>query len=298
MRVVDEQMVDLDEQMTSLDDFVTRARSQNATHHDQDAFSLSGLSATVQDSYGSINSHFKDTLSRIRELEAQVGEETVTTANILVPLSENICTPLSMLREDILATKLQEYQPTGSTPQKVAYRYPTDLPHTKSHSTLINELHGSSSPSKASIAGGVFADADSTLSESHSSSRPNSSESPTSRQPLSMSLREVHPNVNTTTSLTLDAYTDTANTIHGFSASVGPGTMTATAFDNDNTLPMYKKSRITRAKIGKKASSAPPAGGRENMPPPPLPVVDDVEYGLDGEVFPQSASRRKSPRLH
>lgn len=283
--------------MTSLDDFVTHARSQNAAHHDQHALSFNNLSGAVEASYGSISSHFKDTFARVQELETEMATKTTTAADALEPLSENVCRPLSVLREDTLSTKLQEYQPTGSTPQKTVYEYPTDLPHTKSHSALINELHGSSSPSKSSSTGGIFADADSTLSENRSPSRPTSSDSPSSRQPLSMSLREVHPNVNNTTSLALDAHVGAANTVHGFSASVGPGTFNAASFDNDNTLPLSKKSKTGRAKIGK-ASSAPPAEGRENMPPPPLQTLGGVGFGGNVETFAQSASRRKSPRLH
>ncbi|KAK6070419.1 kinesin related protein 2 [Seiridium cupressi] len=300
VRVVDEQMKDLDEQMTSLDDFVTRARSQNGAHHDQYVGSFHELSGNVEDSYSNIDSHFKETFSRVQALESAMEAATETVVDALEPLGENVCQPLSDLREEIAATKLQEYQPTGSTPQKVAYEYPTDLPQTKSHSALINELHGTSSPSKASCSGGIFADADPMLSENRSPSRPLSSDSLStlsSRQPLSMSLREVHPNVNLTTTSVFDPQATVANTMHGFSASVGPGTLDAAALENDNTLPLFKKSKTTRTKTGIKAGSAPPAEGRENMPPS-LRALGSGAAGTSSEIFAQSASRRKSPRLH
>jgi kinesin family protein 11 len=50
VRIVDEQMKDIETQMSALDDFVTRARSQNAQHHDSHAQSLQKLSATVKSS--------------------------------------------------------------------------------------------------------------------------------------------------------------------------------------------------------------------------------------------------------
>lgn len=300
VRVVDEQMRDLDEQMTSLDDFVTHARSQNAAHHDEHVASFTGLSETVEGSYGSIQSHFKETFSRVEDLGADMEETIGAAEDALEPLDENVCGPLVALREDISATKLQEYQPTGSTPQKMVYEYPTNLPHTKSHSALINELHGgSSSPSKSSIvsSGGVFADADITMTtEDRSPSRPASSESLDSRQPLSMSLREVHPNVNGVTGSGFDQHANSVDSAQVFSASVGPGTMSAPPSGDDATPPLLKKSRIMRtANLGKRSGSALPAEGRENLPPSMQLGGDGAS--MTGETFAQSASRRKSPRL-
>ncbi|KAI1865085.1 hypothetical protein JX265_008132 [Neoarthrinium moseri] len=297
VRVVDEQMKDLDDQMTSLDDFVTRARSQNAEHHDQHSEALDNLSGTVEDSYGSINAHFRETFSRVEGLGAEMDTLTTRTTDALGPLPENICRPLAGLREEISATTLREYQPTGNTPQKMEYEYPTDLPHTKAHSALIAELHGTASPSKISSTGGVFADADASLSENRSPSRPTSSDSHSllsERNPLTMSLREVHPNVNSSTSLIFDPLAGSANTIHGFSASVGPGTFSARAMEEDNTMPLFKKSRTTRSKNGTKAGAA--AEGRENIPPPMKVLGGGI--GKGGEIFAQSSSRRKSPRLN
>jgi kinesin family member 11 len=297
IRVVDEQMRDLNAQMTSLDDFLARARSQNAAHHDEHVGSFAKLSGTIEDSYSTIRSHSKDTFSRVQSLESEMALSTGSAAESLKPLGENICRPLASLRQEISSTKFQEYQPTGSTPQKMVYEYPTNLPHTKSHSALINELNGGSSPSKSSSTGAVFADADTILGENRSPSRPPSSESLASRQALSMSLREVHPNVNGATTLGFDPQAKSAHTAHGFSASVGPGTLCAATLDNDNTLPLFKKSRTTRANFGKKAGSAPPAEGRENLPLA-LQIFENGGSGATGEVFAQSVSRRKSPRLH
>ncbi|KAF7537095.1 hypothetical protein G7054_g3955 [Neopestalotiopsis clavispora] len=284
VRVVDEQMRDLDVQMTALDDFVTRARSQNAAHHGEHVASFTKLSGTVEGSYGNIQSHFKDTFSRVEDLGAEMETTIDAAMDGLEPLDETVCQPLATLREEISTTNLQEYIPTGSTPQKLVYDYPTSLPHTKSHSALINELHGGSTPSKSSITGhgGVFADADMTVTEDQSPSRPDSSESPAPQQPLSMSLREVHPNVG------FEQLTSPVGTTQGFSASIGPGVISTTASDIDSTPPLHKKSKIMRtANLGKRTGAVMPAEGRENIPP--------VEGA--GEIFAQSASRRKSPRL-
>ncbi|KAL7620208.1 Kinesin- motor protein [Parahypoxylon ruwenzoriense] len=292
VRVVDEQMKDLDEQMISLDDFVARARSQNALHHDQHSNSVLNLSGTIQNSYASINKHFKTTCSRVQDLGSEMDTDIITAQNSLEPLPEYLCQPLSDLREDINNTVIQEYQPTGETPQKRNYEYPTQLPHTEAHDTLLRRLNSEATPSKKAK---VFSDADPALLENRSPSRRLASDNAFAlpdrdHNPLSMSLREVHPNLNATGPLNFDARTN--DTIHGFSASVGPGMMLGTAAnaDGDLTMPLIKKSRTTRSKAGKKVTSV---DGRENLPP-----LSSILPGGGREIFSQSVSRRKSPRLN
>ncbi|KAI1774549.1 kinesin-domain-containing protein [Hypoxylon cercidicola] len=291
VRVVDEQMKDLHQQMTSLDDFVTRARSQNTQHHNQHSNSMTSLSSTVEGSYANIADHFKTTCSRVQNLGSEMDTDIVNAQDSLESLSEGLCEPLSALREDVNSTVLQEYQPTGDTPQKILYHYPTELPQTEPHEALLRKLNGELSPSKSK----VFSDTDLTLSENRSPSRPFASEhtfplSDREHAPLSMSLRELHPNTNATNMLSLDPRANT--TIHGFSASVGPGMMDAAGnIEGDFTMPLLKKSRTTRSsKASKKSTSA---EGRENMPP-----LSSMIPGGGREVFSQSIARRKSPRLN
>jgi kinesin family member 11 len=291
-------MEDLDEQMTSLDDFVTRARSQNAEHHDQHAASLTTLSDTVESSYAKVGSHFKDTFARVENLRSSMDQATTEARDALEPLAGDLCQPLAELRDEVNATSLQEYQPTGDTPRKMIYDYPTDMPHTKPHTKLVDELNGVPSPSKMMSKGAIFADADPDLKENRSPTRAHSTGGSifplTDRNTLSMSLREVHPNVNSsTTSLLVDPQANTANTIHGFSVSIGPGTLAMTDAA-DNTMPLFKKSRTTKLPRGDKKVPTTTADGRENMPP--MQVVGGAHRA--GEVFAQSVTRRKSPRLN
>ncbi|KAK7756933.1 Kinesin-related motor protein [Diatrype stigma] len=339
VRVVDEQMKDLHQKMTSLDDFVARARSQNAQHHESHAASLQSLSGTVEGSYASIGHHFRTTCTRVQDLGAQMAQDTGAARGALEPLPEHLCRPLANLRDDIAATVLQEYQATGDTPRKVDYQFPTELPRTQPHERLVAKFHGMPSPTKrhttAAASTAVFADADPTLKENRSPSRPYSSDYALPgadgdhrdpHNPLSMSLREVNPNVhatNTTTTttthnaaLSLDPRANA--TIHGFSnsssshhllgGSGGPtsapaaagagssGLSTASTDGGDLTLPLFKKSRTTAsraAKGGRRVTSSTAAEGREN-----IPLFASVVPGAGPEVFSQSISRRKSPRLN
>ncbi|KAI0190882.1 kinesin motor domain-containing protein [Xylaria flabelliformis] len=283
VRVVDEQMRDLDEQMTSLDDFVARARSQNAQHNDQHTESLRDLSSTVEDSYGNVADHFLTTCSRVEELGSEMDTDVRTAEEALEPLLANVCQPLANLREDISNTVIQEYQPTGDTPQKSTYEYPTELPRTRAHASLIAKFNGQPSPSKAA----VFADADTTLLENRSPSRPVSSDSlaplaDRGRNLLTRGLQELHPNVNN-------------NVISSFTqrASVGPGSLMGAEDDipEDMTMPLVKKSRTTRG--GRASRSTLNIEGRENLPP-----LATIVPGGGKEIFSQSITRRKSPRLN
>lgn len=270
IRVVDEQMKDLAMQMTALDDFVTRARSENAGHHAQHEASVAKLSDTVDSSFSNISSHYKDTFDRVHDLGEKMGSEIENLQEDLQPLDDSLCQPLSKLREDISNTALREYEPTGETPKRVQYQYPTELPRTAPHDILIAGIPDAPSqtpsrptatPSKATPAHSIFNDLD-TSEGAKSPSRPASSDSATN--PLSQSLREVNANL-TTSGLIFDP-----------SAS----TMSAVPPTDDNTVPLVKKST---SRIPSKQIKKVHLDGVENMPP---------------SEFSQSARRRKSPRLH
>lgn len=262
VRVVNEQLRDLDVQMKDLDDFVTHARSHNSQHHAQHDESLQQLSTTVETSFGNISADSKATYERVKDLGDAMDADTMKLREHLDPIEEDFRQPLATLREDISSTILREYEPTGDTPAKIQYQYPTELPRTAAHQTLIGSVPDVPSPSKATQP--IFNDFD-TSDRARSPSRPTSSGLGLERNPLSMSLREVNPNL-TTGSLMFDP-----------SAS----TMSVMSTLNENTVPLFKKS-TSRHKHGK-TKGAVVLGGRENVPP---------------TEFSQSVSKRKSPRLN
>ncbi|KAF3358970.1 Acetoacetyl-CoA synthetase [Verticillium dahliae VDG1] len=142
MRVVDEQLENLDVQMRALDDFVTHARDENASHHEKHAESVQKLSETVGQSFEEIASHCATTFDRVQDLGSKLESRTEEARQGLAPIGEDICQPLAALRDEISTTVIQEYQPTGDTPMKMHYQFPTDLPKTKAHEKLLNDLHG------------------------------------------------------------------------------------------------------------------------------------------------------------
>ncbi|CAN8101580.1 unnamed protein product [Discula destructiva] len=275
VRVVDEQMKDLEVQMTDLDDFVTRARSENAEHHSRHSESMTKLSSTVCTSFSNISSHYEDTVSRVQGLGSDMETNVEQLQDDLQPLDDTLCQPLGKLRQDIESTNLREYQPTGETPEKVQYQYPTQLPRTRSHDALVASLHGGpvapspsrpiATPSKRTPATQVFNDLDGS-ERARSPTRPSSSDS-AARNPLSSSLRDLSANVISTSSLLFDPSASTLSLMH-------PSVV------DENTVSIVKKhtSRIP----GKGPSKKMRLEGVENLPPNELR---------------ESESRRKSPRL-
>ncbi|KAK4241842.1 kinesin-like protein bimC [Achaetomium macrosporum] len=266
VRVVEEQMHDLDVQMQDLDKFVSRAKSHNATLHERHAASVQSLDATVQQSFSNISGHFKETFDRVQNLGEEMDTDAKKLQGALKPLDENICQPLAELRDDIQNTNMREYEPTGETPERVQYQYPTQLPRTGAHENLIAAMRDCSpTPCKPST---PVVLPDINLTPARSPTRPSSSDSHDSEGgksvlSMSMSLREVNPNLTTGQVL----------------CDPSPPVFSPPPTGNNPALKPNTRSRVSR--LSKKVVSA-VAEGPENVPPPAL----------------RSSTRRKSPRLH
>ncbi|PHH87342.1 hypothetical protein CDD83_8994 [Cordyceps sp. RAO-2017] len=302
VRVVDEQIEDLDTQMEALDDFVARARSENACQHEKNAHSVQALSNTVERSFANISAHFKTTFDRVRNLGEEMELDASDMMDILEPLEAQLCQPLANLREGIASTALHEYQPTGQTPQKVLYTYPTKLPRTQPRDLLVvsktdgaltaedaqggeegrlkdeggeedgDEMKAETERDDADDDGNdgnslVFPDLDlgggrkMSLPAATQARRPSLAGSLDQRNRLSVSLREVSPNLATGPLGLLDARASIAS------------------------MPAEGVMAMLRKQQPKKQGGVVVAEGRENLPP-------------TAEAFPQGLGRRKSPRLN
>ncbi|UPK91320.1 hypothetical protein LCI18_002255 [Fusarium solani-melongenae] len=68
MRVVKEQVKELDIEMEALDSFIARARSEQASHHERHTDSVRSLSATVEHSFNNTSPYFKMASQRVEGL--------------------------------------------------------------------------------------------------------------------------------------------------------------------------------------------------------------------------------------
>ncbi|RGP76228.1 kinesin family member 11 [Fusarium longipes] len=277
VRVVDEQIKDLDVQMEALDDFVTRARTENGRHHETQNQSVKALSNTVEESFGNISAHLKSTSDRVKNLGEEMEIDLGELQDGLKPLKDQLGQPLANLREDITSAALQEYQPTGETPAKVQYHYPTDLPRTEDHDLIISRIDEVITPTKdressdkdATI---VFADLDCPHKMMTSPVRPATRMSMVSAPEhigMPSSLREVNPNVPgnlTTGSISFDPRSST------------------TSMPPERTMPLFKRNaRVTR--------STKKVGSRD-------PIISEGGENVLPTALEESLSRRKSPRIN
>ena len=196
IRIVDAQMKDMTNQMQALDEFVRRARSQNERHHSTHVQSLQSLASNVRQSYSSIGNHFDSTYDRVREIGVDISTQSTTIQASLQPLDSTIKQPLVGLRTHILEAPLKEYTPTGETPRKVQYQYPTILPQSQPHKTLLgrsnpaSHSHPEQTPNKSPNKAMVYTDGP----EIEHGARPHSSTP--SKNSETASLREISLNVN------------------------------------------------------------------------------------------------------
>ncbi len=149
VRIVDGQMEQMDGQLTTLDEIITRVRAQNEEHHKAHSDSLGQLASNVQQSYSSIGKHFETSYSRTQALDTEMADRVTALEQTLPHLTSDgdIRQPLQHLRSDIASAQLAEYTATGETPAKTNYTYPTALPRTEDHSTLLDRMRGISQPS-------------------------------------------------------------------------------------------------------------------------------------------------------
>ena len=123
--------------MQALDQFVTRARSQNEAHFEAFTQNLSGLSETVRESYGRMEGELNSFAEDLDSFGNDMSEQTSLSKELLEPFTSTTKQPLSELRGNIESAPLQEYIPTGETPKRRTYEYPTTLPHTQPHEELL-----------------------------------------------------------------------------------------------------------------------------------------------------------------
>lgn len=128
VKIVNAQVQDMATQMAALDGFVTRARMQNDRHHDQHLASLEATSSQLKKSLESLQHRLSNTSTETFSIgiKAHLDEIASTFADVQDKARE----PLQQLQEDLAEAETMSYVPTGQTPQKREWLYPTDLPRT------------------------------------------------------------------------------------------------------------------------------------------------------------------------
>lgn len=265
VKILDEQMTDISAQLQVLDKSVTRAQSQNAYHCDQHITSLEGLSTCVKSSYANIGSHLKSTYEQIKVTGDNMLSSYVASQKHLDTVEDMVRLPLVDLRSNLSSTNLEEYKPTGESPRKVFYFYPTELPRTGDHENLIATLRCSNESSDESgtprsASGATICHDIHKESGGETSCLINeltSKETPV----LAGLLRELDANANVGISYSSDGRTSAVN-----KSATGP-LLAFPPHSLNMERSMTASGRFAISKSGKTSTCKLVSEGRENVPP-------------------------------
>jgi kinesin family member 11 len=151
VNIVDAQLNDMAIQMAALDEFVTRARSQNDQQQTAHAESLRGLSSNLHQTCTSLGQRLDSASANLSTFGTENAAEISNLQENLGPLTEELHQSLAQLQSDIQSTRLQDYTPTGETPQKKDWAYPTTLPQTEDHESVIAKRRGLPDPKQQAL---------------------------------------------------------------------------------------------------------------------------------------------------
>ncbi|OQD92478.1 hypothetical protein PENSOL_c041G08396 [Penicillium solitum] len=136
VRIVDAQMSDMGTQMEALDDFVAKARSQNGRFHESHLGSLNAMVKNARESRSNVYGQLDGFTGRVEQLQDDVDMHTENLEQATAPLHTEVRQPLLEMRSNIQSHPLKAYVPTGITPQKRRYEYPSEMPQTEAHDGL------------------------------------------------------------------------------------------------------------------------------------------------------------------
>lgn len=154
VRIVDEQKKDMSFQMQALDDFVTRARSHNDQHYEANTHIVDDFGADLRRGHTQIHKDLDDLDGYRNNFQTDVEADNKGLEDATTSVSTDVRNPLTNLQSDVQDTSIADYTATGDTPEKTRYEYPTTLPQTEPHETLIGRLRSpdiSSNPSPGSV---------------------------------------------------------------------------------------------------------------------------------------------------
>lgn len=132
--------------MAALDEFVSRARSQNDSYHQRRTEDLANMAGNAKDGFVQLEKDLNDCKS---STESFGNENTMHGGDmeaLAASLQDDARPLLQDLQYELATSTFKDYDPTGETPQKREWEYPTHLPRTESHESIIARLRGLPDP--------------------------------------------------------------------------------------------------------------------------------------------------------
>ncbi|KAI1930170.1 Kinesin- motor protein [Ophidiomyces ophidiicola] len=151
IRIVDEQKEDIRTQMRALDEFVTRARSYNNDYHDSNCRALQTFDSNIRAAHHDIGGHLSQLGSRGEDFLAELRSEYQDIKALGLNVTALVREPLSELENNVRSAQMDDYIPTGNTPEKTNYQFTIKLPQTEAHDKLVRKMRGLKSPVKSPV---------------------------------------------------------------------------------------------------------------------------------------------------
>ncbi|ETI28940.1 hypothetical protein G647_01392 [Cladophialophora carrionii CBS 160.54] len=146
VKIVEAQVAQVATSMAALDEFVTRARTQNDSHHADRLQKLSTVVSRAQDGYTSLEKDSHESKAALESFVEGQKQQKMDLDILIGSLSEETRESLLELKRELSDSSLAEYTSTGQTPQKRDWNYPTELPRTENHDTIIARVRGLPEP--------------------------------------------------------------------------------------------------------------------------------------------------------
>ena len=146
VKIVDAQLGAMATQMSALDEFVTRARSQNDTGHNEHLAGLLQLQLQMAQMQTDLVSSIEKRQASIKNFDEEEQSHCMENSEAISGLDKNVRSALEVLSTDLGVSAPKDYVVTGETPQKREWRYPTELPQTAAHESIIARRRGLPDP--------------------------------------------------------------------------------------------------------------------------------------------------------
>ena len=146
VKIVDAQLGEVATQMSALDEFVTKARSQNDDGHNEHLAGLLQLQSQMAQVQTDLTHAVEQRQRSLKVFGESEQSHSTEQLDLVANLDQHVRSALESLSKDFDHSGPKDYVPTGETPQKREWQYPTDLPQTAAHDSIIARRRGLPDP--------------------------------------------------------------------------------------------------------------------------------------------------------
>ena len=124
------QIGNIDARVETLADLAGEAQTANDEHYQAEADRRSNLVSSVAGNYQCVVERLTENSVQLQEVNLDLAKNAHSILDSFSMLEAGVHDPLEDLRAKTAAEEMEACAPTGQTPQRTAYQYPTRLPAT------------------------------------------------------------------------------------------------------------------------------------------------------------------------